>query len=411
MSALAFTFGSFGDITSLLGIAWKLSTSLANLRGASGELGELIADVDMFTRMLKQVNVVLIDPRSALQDDVRRGILLSLSVCRTILLEMNHKIPRPTRGGARAVLVWDVFGGRQVVDSMRARLAEQVELIQVYLTLAQRSDQKAVLVHVQDQGVILEELVHLVQGIKLCVGKDIRDFRFYNTRTQSYYLPCARVPLESIYTLPTYDLLKQRARFLTDLANAYTRVLILLRMARGPDDLNCIDTDVVKDIVSFLRTYPDPEFIKEQLIIPFQRTPEFTEQLKSFDEQVTSAPKLPRSVVSQYNLGKTISILPYTARMVYVEDFSVFLFDCGMEREAKLAATAERRRIFHQDMPVGGWTDRWEDDDDNDDFNDEEDYDVYGEDDSDVEEDYDVYGEDDNADYDADGEEDDGMQL
>ncbi|EJD40692.1 hypothetical protein AURDEDRAFT_170317 [Auricularia subglabra TFB-10046 SS5] len=151
MTVVAFAFGSLGDITALLQLAWQLSTTLANLTGSSGELSQLIGDVDSFSRALKEVKAAIERRRTDLPPDVSAGIKQALTMCYCILRGFERKIENfqikmagpkgPGLGVLRkywAIVAWEILGGRTEVDSLRTRLRAHVSMIHTYLSLAQR---------------------------------------------------------------------------------------------------------------------------------------------------------------------------------------------------------------------------------------------------------------------------------
>ncbi|KZV91145.1 hypothetical protein EXIGLDRAFT_837341 [Exidia glandulosa HHB12029] len=147
MSIAAFTFGSFGDIVTILQLAWTIRQSLSETAGAVAQVQTLIADIDAFTCALQQIKSVL-DTRASVPPDLMNGIAHALESCFLLLRGVQEQInsynARMTGAvGARALkrywaaLGWEILGGRSKVEAMRARLSEQVEVIQTLLAAAQ----------------------------------------------------------------------------------------------------------------------------------------------------------------------------------------------------------------------------------------------------------------------------------
>ncbi|KZV84393.1 hypothetical protein EXIGLDRAFT_700486 [Exidia glandulosa HHB12029] len=147
MSVPAFTFGSFGDIVTILQLAWTIRQSLSETAGAVAQVQTLIADIDAFTCALQQIKSAL-DTRESVPADLMNGIGHALESCFVLLRGVQERINsynvRMTGAvGARAlkrywaVLGWEILGGRSKVEAMRTRLSEQVEVIQTLLAAAQ----------------------------------------------------------------------------------------------------------------------------------------------------------------------------------------------------------------------------------------------------------------------------------
>ncbi|KZV84392.1 hypothetical protein EXIGLDRAFT_290603 [Exidia glandulosa HHB12029] len=147
MPIAAFTFGSFGDIAAILQLAWTIRRALSeSAGGASTQVRTLIVDIDAFTRALQQIQSAL--DTSAVPADLMNGIAHALESCfvllRGVQVQINSFNARMTGAvGARTVkrywaaLGWEIMGGRSKVEAMRARLSEQVEVIQTLLAAAQ----------------------------------------------------------------------------------------------------------------------------------------------------------------------------------------------------------------------------------------------------------------------------------
>lgn len=214
MPVVAFAFGSLGDITALLQLTWKLSTTLANLTGTSGELGELLEDVDAFARALKEVQAAIDGRRISLQSDVVTGIKHSLTVCYCILRGFQRKIETfqakmtgrlgPGFGVLRkywALVAWEILGGRTEVNALRTRLREHVSVMQTYLSLAQSSNQTAIAETAESHRTTVDKIWDAVQNMERNFSPTIPSFKFFDQKERRYYLPCARTSLQRLIDL------------------------------------------------------------------------------------------------------------------------------------------------------------------------------------------------------------------
>ncbi|KZV84390.1 hypothetical protein EXIGLDRAFT_290589 [Exidia glandulosa HHB12029] len=148
MPIAAFTFGSFGDITAILQLAWAIRQSLSETGGAVAQVQMLITDIDTFTRALQQIKSAL-ETRASVPGDLMNGIALALEQCFKLLLRVKQRIDaynsRITGAVGVGVLrhywaavAWEILGGKNEVDALRKRLSEQVEVIQTLLAAAHR---------------------------------------------------------------------------------------------------------------------------------------------------------------------------------------------------------------------------------------------------------------------------------
>ncbi|KZV91147.1 hypothetical protein EXIGLDRAFT_750292 [Exidia glandulosa HHB12029] len=147
MPIAAFTFGSFGDIATILQLAWTIRRSLSDSARAVAQVQTLIADIDAFTHALQQIKSAM-DNRAFVPEDLMNGIAHALESCFLLLRCVQDQITSYNARmsgavGARAlkrywaVLGWEILGGRSKVEAMRARLSEQFEVIQTLLAAAQ----------------------------------------------------------------------------------------------------------------------------------------------------------------------------------------------------------------------------------------------------------------------------------
>ncbi|KZV86100.1 hypothetical protein EXIGLDRAFT_231120 [Exidia glandulosa HHB12029] len=148
MVVAAFGFGSFGDIATVLQLAWTIRNALNEATGANAEIRTLLADIDSFTCALQEVQRSLVSrSEDELPEALRNGITHAVEVCRQTLVRIQAKIEAfksKHRAGAwrkyAAVTSWTVLGGKVEVEGMKRRLAEQITVIETLLALSQSRD-------------------------------------------------------------------------------------------------------------------------------------------------------------------------------------------------------------------------------------------------------------------------------
>ncbi|EJD40643.1 hypothetical protein AURDEDRAFT_170273 [Auricularia subglabra TFB-10046 SS5] len=208
MPVFAFTVGSLGDIAAMLQLAWQISSTLANTGSTSAELKELIADVDLFTRALREVQAFVDRPNGHPRADVARGIQHSLDACHSILLVIHGRINafrermtgRDGPGSAALlmywnVVAWDILGGRKAVDALRSRMRDHILLIQTYVSLAQSQSYEEIGAAAVRQHTTVDRIWAAMQDIQRSFGQGMPEFQFFNESSRTYYQPCARTSL------------------------------------------------------------------------------------------------------------------------------------------------------------------------------------------------------------------------
>lgn len=210
MPVFAFTAGSLGDILALIGVVRGLSSSLSDIYTQSGALRELVDDVALFSRAIDQIKKTLDRRDGAMHEDVLRGIREHLTICRDILLVVTGRITAfngkmSKRGGLTmdairmywAVAAWEILGGHEEVDRLRARLRDQISAIQIYMSLAQSQNQEAVLATALRQHAGADRIVNSAQDVQRCFGRPaVPSFSFFCEETGLPYGPCARTSVE-----------------------------------------------------------------------------------------------------------------------------------------------------------------------------------------------------------------------
>lgn len=147
MSVIGFTFGSFGDVLSILKIAYDVRALLSESKGASEEYQQLLAELDASLRTLHLVQgVFLAKDAASLPPDVQMAIQQSVSNSRTLILDLYVKIARfrssLQKGGSGSMMRdswrkigWGLFKQDELIESRR-RLSEQTNIIRSLLGLS-----------------------------------------------------------------------------------------------------------------------------------------------------------------------------------------------------------------------------------------------------------------------------------
>ncbi|EJD40642.1 hypothetical protein AURDEDRAFT_170271 [Auricularia subglabra TFB-10046 SS5] len=214
MPVFSFTIGSFGDITTILQLAWQLRAALNGARGASAEVAALVNDIDSFACGLEQVKVVLQHEGAHLQPDIVNGIRHALSTCHDILIAVQRKISSfesrmsKAKGHAVwkhywAVAAWSILGGKEEVDAMRTRLSDQLGLIQFYLSLSHSHDHDVMHLRATQSDARLDHIYALLQELPSQVTVDMPTFRLFAMASSTYYQPCARTSFKRLKELVT----------------------------------------------------------------------------------------------------------------------------------------------------------------------------------------------------------------
>ncbi|EIM82301.1 uncharacterized protein STEHIDRAFT_160850 [Stereum hirsutum FP-91666 SS1] len=147
MSVFAFTFGSFGDILSIVQLGYKVRTLLSESKGATEEYQQLLSELDTSLRTLHLVHGALFAKDAAsLPPDVVKAIRQSVSNSWIIIFDIYSKIARfrdkLKKGGSGSMMRaswqkigWGLFKQDELVESRR-RLSEQSSVIKTLLGLS-----------------------------------------------------------------------------------------------------------------------------------------------------------------------------------------------------------------------------------------------------------------------------------
>lgn len=147
MSVVAFTFGSFGDILSILQLANNVRKSLGESAGASAEYQQLISELDTSRVALSLVlGVSQLKDTSPISQEARLAIQQCVHNSRNIIAELDSKIFKfrdsLKKGGTRRMVIdswrkigWGIFKVDYLVEARR-RLSEQSRMIKLLLEVS-----------------------------------------------------------------------------------------------------------------------------------------------------------------------------------------------------------------------------------------------------------------------------------
>ncbi|TFY78266.1 hypothetical protein EWM64_g5749 [Hericium alpestre] len=149
MSVVAFTFGSLGDIITLLQLADRVRKALYNTKDSSAEFRDVILELDSIVFTVAEVQKTLSLPGSdRLSQSVENALYHAMGICLDIITKMNERIAMrrmASRGaesvGAMAIDTWQRIGWtlfkKEELLVLRRRLSGQIEAINTLLALAQ----------------------------------------------------------------------------------------------------------------------------------------------------------------------------------------------------------------------------------------------------------------------------------
>lgn len=153
MATVAFAFGSFGDIITVIQLATSIIKTLQNSTDAPREYNELVEEIETFKLTLLAIHSTL-DPNDDLPTPATNALTYAVSRCHNILLQMeqdmskyakdpskSQKIEPARRLNSRArlknVLRW-IFGGKDGMEAYKRRLSEQMIAINIAMAAAGR---------------------------------------------------------------------------------------------------------------------------------------------------------------------------------------------------------------------------------------------------------------------------------
>lgn len=178
MSVFAFTIGSFGDIATILQLAWAIHRSLSESSGTSEDIRAFIADIDVFTSVLQKIKSQRLSPD--LQSDVDAALQVCFDLLKIMQTRMERFKDKITRAKGVAVwreylalCAWDIMGGKREVEALRTRLLLQITVIESLFSISQRygapfTRAGAVMTGPLSRG--QEELLHLARNQHIAIA-------------------------------------------------------------------------------------------------------------------------------------------------------------------------------------------------------------------------------------------------
>lgn len=148
MSLAGFTFGSFGDVISLISLVLQVRRALGDSAGASEDHQALIAELDSFSHLLHVVREALTihdNPRklpNSVRNAMKQGLLSSAALLADFYKDVERYSGSLRQGGSGSVIrdswmkvEWALYK-KEDVRQMRRRLADQVGRINALLSVS-----------------------------------------------------------------------------------------------------------------------------------------------------------------------------------------------------------------------------------------------------------------------------------
>ncbi|EJD40622.1 hypothetical protein AURDEDRAFT_186919 [Auricularia subglabra TFB-10046 SS5] len=189
-----------------------LREALNEVSRGPAEIQALADDLGAFGRMLQQVDLTLSARRGNLRPDVMNGVQRAVETCNSHLRTMESRIrgyrTRITAAKGSAVwrlywnaATWGILGGKKEVEGLRARLFEQLSVIQIYMAVLTSSDRDALAKSTCHQEAAIQHLCASMKDIQLRFDVGIPPFHFSDPRTGRYYQPFARTSIQRLCDL------------------------------------------------------------------------------------------------------------------------------------------------------------------------------------------------------------------
>ncbi|TFY75605.1 hypothetical protein EWM64_g8406 [Hericium alpestre] len=149
MSVVAFTFGSLGDIITLLQLADHVRKALYDTKRASAEYRDVISDLDSIVYIVTEVQRTLsLQGPDRLSQSVENALYHAIGICLHLIAQMNERIAARRAAsrngksvGTMAIDTWQRIGWtlfkKEELLVLRRRLSGQIEAMNTLLTLAQ----------------------------------------------------------------------------------------------------------------------------------------------------------------------------------------------------------------------------------------------------------------------------------
>ncbi|EJD39713.1 hypothetical protein AURDEDRAFT_128082 [Auricularia subglabra TFB-10046 SS5] len=179
MASAAITFGSFGDIVTIIQLVTQLYTVLSDIDGAPAEIRSLDDALEGYLDELTLAERTLLCQDSHFDPQTRSIISRSLKRCESTLRAIQRQLDAfSSRIQKRA--------GRQILGARFWALMWLLNAQRELHALAERNRATAV------------QVLCSVQDIPRYFGAGVPEFQFYDEETRSYYKPVARVALHDL---------------------------------------------------------------------------------------------------------------------------------------------------------------------------------------------------------------------
>lgn len=143
-SLFSFTFGSFGDIVTVIQLLKKIVGILSDSKGASLDYQDLVEELRGYETVLSRVQYTVVDPKTPVI--VARELLQEVDVCRALLHRIHKQILRYReslrKGGSNNMMIdswrkigWTLVRGSEV-DRIRERLAGSMQRMETCISFS-----------------------------------------------------------------------------------------------------------------------------------------------------------------------------------------------------------------------------------------------------------------------------------
>ncbi|EJD41281.1 hypothetical protein AURDEDRAFT_127191 [Auricularia subglabra TFB-10046 SS5] len=198
MSGVAFTIGSFGDFSTLLQMTFAIRRAVIEAKGGSDDIKSTIAAIDSFVLAIQGVREQL-ERADSIPVSVQNGIQHALGVCTQALQRVQGRIESYRRryektNGSRgwrnywALCLWTILGGKAEVAGLMQHLANQVSVLQTFVSLIQCTSLENIESRQDAQGGSVSQILSLVTSLSSRVQSDV-PFTFFD------YTGCAINPM------------------------------------------------------------------------------------------------------------------------------------------------------------------------------------------------------------------------
>lgn len=143
-SFISFTFGSFGDIVTVIQLLRDVVKVLGDSKGASLDYQKLVEELRGYEDVLVEVHDTLSDSRTPVR--VARALRKEVDLCNAIITRINRDIIKYReslrRGGSKRMMIdswrkigWTLFRGPEV-DQVRQELASCAQRMTASISLS-----------------------------------------------------------------------------------------------------------------------------------------------------------------------------------------------------------------------------------------------------------------------------------